>query len=147
MEIQYEAATPFDIDNLYHFNKELIDNYEAIETIDYEKVLLWVKKKLETYINDYKRILVDGELAGYYYFHPVEDKMELDDLYLFPAYQNRWIGTQVIHHCMARCDCPIFFYVFAENRAINLYKRLGAHKITDVGNTRYIMQWDNHEKS
>lgn len=40
-------------DNDIELNKALIDEYENIEAIDYQKVLSWVRNKVETHINEY----------------------------------------------------------------------------------------------
>ena len=69
MNLSYEKATESDIEAIYEFNKYVIDRYENIQNIEYEKVLNWVHRKIETYIDEYQRILFDGELAGYFRFH------------------------------------------------------------------------------
>ena len=47
MQLTYQPALPSDIDAIYSFTKELIDQYEDKNQISYEKVLAWVRKKLE----------------------------------------------------------------------------------------------------
>ena len=39
-----------DIEPIFKLNKALIDEYENIEIIDYQKVLLWVRNKIETHM-------------------------------------------------------------------------------------------------
>ncbi len=141
MQIRYTQASAKDIEALYAFNKELIDRYEDINTIDYDKVLLWVSKKLRAHIEEYIRIIVDGEAAGYFHLSEEGGKMELDDLYLFSEYRGRGIGSAVIRHCCESTSLPVFLYVFAKNEgAIRLYERMGFEIVESVGQTRYIME-------
>ena len=144
MNLSFEKATGSDIEMIYEFNKYLIDRYENIQNIEYDKVLNWVRKKIETYIGEYQRILWDGDLAGYYRFYQDGDRMELDDLYVFPHYRNQQIGTRVIEKCLSETDLPVYLYVFIKNaQAVSLYERLGFKVIETIQDSRYIMQNDN----
>ncbi|MBQ3487279.1 MAG: GNAT family N-acetyltransferase, partial [Clostridia bacterium] len=90
-------------------------------------------------IDEYTRVLWDGELAAYYRFVPDGDRMELDDLYVLPAFRDRGIGTAVLRRCLA-CGKPVFFYVFTQNtRAVALYEREGFRRIETVSPTRCLM--------
>ena len=143
MSLNYEVATADDIESIYEFNKYLIDSYEEIQNIQYEKVLNWVHKKIETYINEYQRIICNGELAGYFRFYQDGNRMELDDLYIFPDYRNQQIGTRVVKKCLSETNLPVYLYVFSKNyKAVALYERLGFRVIETIKNTRYIMQRD-----
>lgn len=143
MELRYEPAQPEDIEALYAFNKELIDRYEAIEVIDYEKVLRWVRRKLETRISEYTCVFIGEQKVGYYHLADADDKMELDDLYVFPGFRGRGIGTEIVRKCCAATEKSVFLYVFAANiRAVSLYRKLGFRIAETVGETRYIMQRD-----
>ena len=141
MELQFAHAQECDIEKIYAANKELIDTYEDIENIDYEKVLQWVLKKIETNIDEYIAVFLDGKKVGYYHFYPSEGKMELDDLYIFPEFQSKGIGSTIIQRCIEESDSTIFLYVFAKNvRAIALYEKLGFTIVKNIRNTRYIME-------
>lgn len=143
MSLSYEVATPEDIDLIYEFNEYLIESYEDLQMIEFDKVLSWVRRKIETYINEYQRIIYNGELAGYFRFHQDGDRMELDDLYIFPDYRNKQIGTRVVEKCLSETNLPVFLYVFTKNsKAVALYERLGFRVIETINNTRYIMQCD-----
>ena len=141
MKITYNKATISDAEHIFSLCKQLIDKYENIDVIDYEKVLLWVRKKLEHAINEYTTIYADGKKAGYYHFYKNEDgEYELDDLYIFEEFQGRGIGSAVIKKCCSLADSPVMLYVFIKNeRAISLYKRLGFEVTKTVGDSRYIM--------
>lgn len=145
MLLTYQPADASDLDTLFAFNKELIDQYEDLSQIPYQKVLAWVRQKLEQQIQEYTCIFVDGKKAGYYYFSPMDsDTMELDDLYLFPAFRGHGIGTAVIQKCCAETSQPILLYVFQKNTgAIALYQRMGFQiqcTTQNVSRTRYIMR-------
>ena len=145
MTLSYRSAQPEDIDQIYLLCKELIQNYEQLDSIDYPKVLCWVRQKIESSIGEYMILCADGMKAGYYHFYRNEDGLlELDDLYLIPPFQNQGIGTAVIQKCCASTTEPIMLYVFARNtRAVALYERLGFQITATVHQTRYIMRYEN----
>lgn len=145
MLLTYQPADVSDLEALFAFNKKLIDQYEDLSQIPYQKVLAWVRQKLEQQIQEYTCIFADGQKAGYYHFSPTDSNtMELDDLYLFPAFRGHGIGTAVIQKCCAETSQPIMLYVFQKNTgAIALYQRMGFQiqcTTQNVSSTRYIMR-------
>lgn len=144
MKITYDRATSLDIDRLYQLCKQDIDDYENIECIDYEKVLRWIHKKLENSINEYTVVYAEGKKAGYYHFYKNEDgEYELDDLYVFPQFQNHGIGTAIIEKCCCSVNEAVTLYVFIRNeKAVSLYKRLGFVIVETIKDSRYIMKKD-----
>lgn len=141
MELQFAPAREYDIERIYASNKELIDTYEDVGNIDYDKVLKWVYKKIETSIEEYVAVFLDSKKVGYYHFYPSEGKMELDDLYIFPEFRSKRIGSAIIQKCIEESDSTIFLYVFAKNvRAIALYEKLGFKIVKNIRDTRYIME-------
>lgn len=145
--LKIQAANENDIQTIIQLNMDLIHRYEEIESIDLNMVKKWIENKVQTHIHEYNCVYVDGNKAGYFYFHENEDKMEMDDLYVFEAYQNQKIGTRIIQKCQSETDKPIFLYVFLKNEgAIRLYKRMGFHEIKRM-KTRCIMEYTvNREK-
>lgn len=141
MNITYQQATADDIAPIYELCRQLIHDYEQLESIDYPKVMTWVRKKIETSIEEYTVIYADGQKAGYYHFYQNEDsQFELDDLYVLPPFQNHGIGTTVIKNCCASVSSPVMLYVFIANkRAVSLYQRLGFEIAETVHGSRYIM--------
>ncbi len=139
MQLTYEPARAEDAPVVFAFARELIERYETDPDLELEMALGWTKRKIEKRIDEYTRVLCDGEVAGYYRFAPDGDKMELDDLYVLPEYRNRGVGTAVLRRCLAQGK-PIYFYVFTGNvRAVALYEREGFRKAEDVSPTRMIM--------
>ena len=141
MTLTYKKAQAEDIPRIYDLCKQLIDQYENTAQIAYEKVLAWVRRKLEAQIDQYTAVFANGQKAGYYHFFRNEDgQMELDDLYIFPDLQKKGIGTAVVKKCLAEASEPVILYVFIRNTgAVQLYERLGFQVTETVGNTRYIM--------
>ena len=139
MDLTYSPAAPSDAGPIFELCKVLIDKYEDISTIDYDRVLAWVRRKIEVSICEYRRILADGVHAGYFHFCPAEDGWELDDLYVFPEFQNQGIGTAVIQDCCEKD--PVMLYVFRKNTgALALYRRLGFQEVGTAGQTRLILR-------
>lgn len=140
MNLTFAPAQPADIDTIYRFSKELIDAYEDLASIDYEKVLAWVRRKIENNISEYTCIFRDGRKAGFYRFCPADGMMEIDDLYIFPEFHSQGIGTAVIEKCCAETGTPVMLYVFTRNtKAVSLYRRLGFRITQTIGQSRCIM--------
>lgn len=141
MELNYARASGADVEAIFTLSKALIDQYEDVASIDYDKVLQWVRRKIDAQIGEYQRVMMDGDLAGYVHFHPDGERMELDDLYILPEYRGRGIGTAVVEKCCAETEKPVYLYVFRRNEgAVRLYQRLGFEIVQEVGSSRYIMQ-------
>ena len=144
MKLSFKPALPEDAETLFRLNKELIDRYENVQEIPYEEVLGWVRRKIEKAIHTYTRIYADGVHAGFYRFVPGEGMMELDDLYIFPDFQGRGIGSRVIQKCCGETDRSVMLYVFIRNaRAWKLYQRLGFEIWENIRDSRYIMVREN----
>ena len=141
MELLFKPASIDDIEAIYLLCKNLIDKYEDKSVIDYQKVLLWVKNKIEKRISEYQAIYYQGNRAGYVHCFINEDGIyEIDDLYIFDEFQNKTIGTTVIKQICEKCDHDVMLYVFIKNkRAVSLYRRLGFEIVKTINNTRYIM--------
>ena len=139
MDLNFECATSQDIDILFRLSKELIDTYEDVSAIDYEKVLCWVRQKIADNISDYIRVICSGTTVGYYRLVPWEDGLELDDFYILEQHRGLGIGSRILERCCASGK-PLMLYVFSGNtRAISLYRRFGFEITWQVSPTRYIM--------
>lgn len=147
MKITYEKAKVEDIEPIYELCKRLICDYEQLQTIDYPKVMNWVREKIENSIDEYTAVYVNDRKVGYYHFYKNDDgEFEIDDLYVFPEFQNQGIGSEVVKKCCASVNGPIVLYVFIKNkRAVSLYKRLGFKIAETIHNSRYIMKNDNRK--
>ena len=140
MELTFAPASAQDADSIFALSKQLIDDYEILETIPYDKVMAWVRRKIDTHISEYSCVFLEGQKAGYFRFHPNEGGMELDDLYILPAFRNRGIGTAIIRKCCTETHLPVMLYVFTRNTgALALYRRLGFRVTREIGESRCIM--------
>ena len=139
--IDFVSAEQRDLPLLFQLNKQLIDQYEDVSAIDYEKVLGWVKHNLETILPHFRKVLYNGVPAGFFCLYDGE----LDSLFIFPEFRGKGIGSKVIRYCQSQSPA-LFLYVFRKNtRAIRLYKRMGFYIAKEVGATRYIMKWKNQD--
>lgn len=140
MNLTYTPASLEDAEQIFDLCKQLIDRYEDTEAIDYSKVLAWVRRKIDTHISEYRCIFLDGQKAGYFRFYPAEAGMELDDLYVLPAFRDRGIGTAILQKCCAETDLPVTLCVFTRNTgAMALYARMGFRVVGTIGESRCTM--------
>lgn len=148
MNLTYEAAQPEDIEPICLLCEQLIRRYEDLDKLDFGALSRWVRKKVKSHIGTYTAVFADGQKAGYYHFYRNEDgQFELDDLYIFPEFQNRGIGSAIIRKCCAQAQSPVVLYCFIRNqRALTLYKRMGFEIVRTVTDSRYIMQNDNCQR-
>lgn len=138
IELQFVSAEESDIPVIFAQAKNLIDTYEDVEAIDYDKVLGWVERKIAACIAEYRCVIADGERCAWY---RLCDDGELDDLYVLPAFQCRGIGTQIMEKCIRQSEKPLWLYVFSRNiRAISFYERFGFSLRETVGKTRLIIE-------
>lgn len=137
MNLQFCVADATDIPVIFTQAKDLIDRYEDITTIDYDRVLAWVEKKIRSYISEYRCVLVAGKKAAYYRL--CEDG-ELDDVYVLTQFQGQGIGSEILKRCIAESPKNMYLYVFRNNiRAIDFYKRFGFTVQKSIGSTRFVM--------
>ena len=142
--MQAFVKKPEDVEKIFQLQKELIERYEDLSSINCEKVFAWCKKKIQVTMQDYRRIMIKKELAGYFALHKeASGEWELDDLYLFPQFQNQGIGTQVVRDIIEQTTPqPLMLYVFTQNTgAVRLYERLGFVFSQEVGTTRIILRY------
>ena len=142
-ELEYRPAMGTDAPAIFRLCKDLIDAYEDLASIDYERVIAWVEEKIRSRITDYTCIYDAGEKVGYYKLTQEADGWELDDFYILPEHRGRGIGSQVLDHCLHQTDGAVYLYVFTENiDAIRLYQRFGFVVFKKVSDTRIIMRRD-----
>lgn len=143
--LTFSPAKPEDVPLIFSLNKDLIERYEDLSAIDYDKVLIWVRRNIEGNLPHFSRILWDGALAGFFCLTEEGGTWELDSLFVLPPFQGLGIGTQVLRHCQ-QTHPSLLLYVFRRNTgALRLYEKTGFSVTKEVRNTRYIMQWKNQD--
>ena len=141
MNLSYEPAGQEDLEPLFQLNRQLIDRYEDLSSIDYPKVLEWVRRNLSRNLSEITRVLKDGTLVGYFCLRPEDGKMELDSLFVLPPFRGQGIGTEILQKCLQEAHAPVFLFVFRGNtRAKALYHRMGFRIVKEVGKTRLLME-------
>lgn len=139
MVLTYMPALPEDAEQVFRLCRQLIDDYENLAAIDYEKVLGWVGRKIRGNIASYTRVMAEGQIVGWYCLD--KSTGELDDLYILEDFRGKGVGTKIIQKCIDECPMPIWLYVFTKNtRAVALYERMGFTIREKVGATRCIMK-------
>lgn len=139
MELQFLSATEADRDVIFAQCKALIDAYEDVSAIDYDRVLDWVQRKIRENISSYTCVWLKGEKVAYFRLCPEDRGLELDDLYVLPPFRGRGIGRRIVKHCIDHGK-TLSLYVFTANTgAMRLYENLGFRIDRYVGTTRCIM--------
>ena len=139
---------PSELDAIYALQKEQIDSFEYLHgRVSYEQVLRQIKKHTLSRLHQYKRIEIDGAVAGFYLLYCREEGLELEDFYLFPAYRGKGIGSIVLQKIQdENRNKTIFLYVFSENRrAVHFYQQMG-FRICGQRRTRLRMAWEGGER-
>lgn len=147
MNLQYARAVSSDAQVIFEQLKALIDAYEDVRSIRYDRVLHWSFQQIIAHIDQTTVLLADGQRAGYYTLLPSEDgRIELDNFFVLPEFRNRGVGSSALQHILEATRSPIFLYCFTQNtRALKLYARTGFRIVERVGNTRCVLQREHLE--
>ena len=93
---------------------------------------------------DYRVILVDQQPAGRIWIGADDKQIRLLDIALLPEFQNRGVGTALLHKLMSHAENEgkaLRHMVFVlNNNAERFYERLGFKKIEDFGAYKH-MEW------
>lgn len=148
MNLRFEPAGSIDLEPLFELNKSLIEQYEDLSSIDLEKVLAWVRRKLEKKLSEYRAVFLNEQKVGYFRLCEGDDgALEIDDLYVLAPYQGRGVGSEIVRCCIKeaeRAGKPLMLYVFTENTgAVRLYEKMGFELKEIVSPTRRILIRNN----
>ena len=141
-ELTFSTAKDEDVSVIYDMCKNLIDAYEDVDRIDYQKVLQWVYHKINSNISSYTCVYKNRDKVAYYRLDQQDEKWELDDLYVLSDFRCCGIGSQILKKCILESSANLYLYVFKRNtRAIRLYEKHGFRVTQYVGGTRCIMEF------
>ena len=148
MNLRFEPAGLIDLEPLFELSKSLIEQYEDLSSIDLEKVLAWVRRKLEKKLTEYRAVFLNEQKVGYFRLCEGDDgALEIDDLYVLAPYQGRGVGSEIVRHCIEeskQAGKPLMLYVFTENTgAVRLYEKMGFELKEIVSPTRKILIRNN----
>ena len=138
MNIRFVSADKTDIPVILAQAKDLVDTYEDLASIDYDKVMEWMERKISGQISQYRCAALDGKKCA---FWRLCQDGELDDLYVLPDFRGMGIGSLIMEACIEESEKPLWLYVFSRNiRAISFYERFGFAVRERVGATRLILE-------
>ena len=95
------------------------------------------------HVGTHEALLCDGELAGYCRVETREADVHVVELVVDPRFQNLGIGTSVLRdaqHAAGERGVPVVLGTFIENRAAELYERLGFVEF-DRTATHRLFRW------
>ena len=109
----------------------------------------WVEQEQDRYFtrgwtsSAFEIVLCAGMPCGYMCVEDRERDIMVRELVLLPAFQGRGIGSALLREVIERArrrHVPVRLGALHENRAINLYRRLGFH---DLGRTEthILLEW------
>lgn len=135
--LTYQQAGHEDIEAIYLLNKENMDLYEDLDSLDYDFVLDYLYHDIEQAIAQYHVIYRNNIKVGYYCLHEDENEIELVDLYILKDFRHQGLGTQVLNKIIQEASKPISLYAFSQNkRAIDMYLNHGFTIAKRLGPTR-----------
>lgn len=138
MNLEYESAGAADVPVIFAQAQALVDAYEDVTAIDYDRVMDWMQRKITKLVGSYTRVRRDGVICAYY---RLTKDGEVDDFYVLPAFRGQGIGSAILEKCLRESEKPLWLYVFTKNtRAVALYERFGFRVAERVDNTRVIMR-------
>ena len=137
---KFRKASEKDYNFIYQVKKEAYQSYVEINfgSWDEEKQREYFKAFMDACKEDAYIITFEGNDIGFYNGHLSENKYEIGNIIIVPAYQNRRIGTYILKDIIAQNrGKEITLQYFKQNPAGRLYERLG-FKLT--GKTAYHYQ-------
>lgn len=140
MELAFLPLEEGDEEVIFSLCRDLILRYENPRDIDLDRAIQWSRRKIHARKDEYRRIVVEGVVAGYFRLFLREDVLELDDLYILREFQRRGLADTVVRHCIAQGK-PLELYVFNENHAaLALYRKHGFRLLRTEGTTRSVLR-------
>ncbi|MFN7117494.1 MAG: GNAT family N-acetyltransferase [Saprospiraceae bacterium] len=93
---------------------------------------------------DFNIIEMNNQVAGRLYLNRYSNDIRIVDIALLPAFRGQGIGTNILQDIFeeaAAKHCKVSIHVEFNNRALNLYQRLGFQAIELRNGVYYLMEW------
>lgn len=93
-------------------------------------------------------IMSSGVPCGYYFVERKEGYFFLSEILILPEFQGKGIGTKVLEDLIEKSkteDIPLRLQVFKENKAQDLYRRLGFRDLEPTG-SHFQLEFNPSEK-
>lgn len=141
MEYLIKSASQDDLKRLKEYKLDSIIQYaDLLDEEEMDRIKNYVDTTTPKQINDYKNIICEGKIVGSFLITNNHDTHLIDEIYLESDYRGKGIGTKVIKNIISSIDDNVYLWVYKNNKAVNLYKRLG-FKIINTTETRYYMEY------
>ena len=98
--------------------------------------------------NQFEIVLCDGNPCGFLSIEDRPDHISVSEIVIAPQFQRRGIGSRLFNKEMQRgreAKSPLRLQVLRENRAIELYRRLGFKECGST-ETHICMIWEDCEQ-
>jgi len=92
---------------------------------------------------EHQIIILEDQCAGRLHLARSEDEIRILDIALLPEYRNREIGSFIIEELRreaSKTNRPVRIYVEQNNRALNLFDRIGFVIVQDIG-SHFLLEW------
>ena len=131
-----------DIDRLISYKKKTILEYaKDLSDEEINKINNYNNNEINNNYNDYNNIIIDNKNIGSFLLVNKDDGILLDEIFIEEPYRNKGIGTNIIKDILSN-NKIVYLWVYKDNKAVSLYKKLG-FKIIDKTDTRYYMRYKN----
>lgn len=141
MEYRLIKSTNDDLDKIIEYKKQTIFEFaDNLSQEEIDKINNYVETTVPELIEDYYKILVNGNIIGCLLITDKNDGKLLDEIYLEEEYRNQGIGTGIIASILNQNKIVYLWVYKANTNAIKLYERLG-FKVIKETDTRYYMKY------
>lgn len=140
MKYKLINATLEDIEILKEYKlRSIFDYAKDISEEEKTRIINYVDENTQKDISNYKVLIINDKINGCLLVKDYQDGIMLDEIYIERQYRNIGIGTQIIKTILDN-NKIVYLYVYKENKAYNLYKKLGFN-ILEETETRYLMKY------
>lgn len=132
-------STSNDIETIIDYKCNNIFEYDYdLEPEEKKKIRKYVENDILVEIDNFKMIKVGNKLVGTVGVIDYEDGKMIDEIFIEESYRNKGIGTAIITDVLDKYD-RVYLWGYKDNeRAVNLYKRLG-FVVKEDNDKRYFM--------